>query len=731
MVGLKRRFAELIANVPPFRGAIERLRGSGAPIFMFHRVIPEGATCYDSEMTTSTELFEAFLGWISEKYRVVPLEELARAGVAHQNSLKPPCALTFDDGWHDNFTHAFPLLQSRQLPATVFLPVRFIGTNRRFWPEKLWECLQELGRRNEIESRLGRVIDSFPWCPRLAPGQMTFHALRRLLLTRPSSEAEAFVERLEESAGPMAALEGRAFLSWEEVSAMQKSGISFGSHTLHHTLLTRAEPSTVEREIRQSRRELAERLGAPPAGFSYPWGAMDWRIEQQAREAGYAYAVTTRRGLINGSHDPWSLPRLPISTSFLRGRRGKFSPSLLSSYIASQALKHGARTASLPAGYAPERLRIALVIDSIDSWEDGGTEQQIAKFIAALDPAHFALELYFLRPSRGLTAADFPCPVHVAASKTPGHGSRWATVRGLAALLKAQRPHIVQTFFRDGTYYGAVAARMARVPRVVIARRNFGHWKTAADRWALKVINRLAHAWQCNSRAVWESLKNNEGVPPDRIEILPNAIDLDKFSPPTSEERLAARRQLGLSSAAPVFVSVATLFPVKDPQTLIAAAALVRPALSDAQFLLVGEGPLRSVLSKRIEALGLTETVRLAGAQADVRLYLAAADAGLLTSRSEGSSNALLEYMAMGIPAVVTDLPANRELVEGEFFEAGNARELSSRVLSLWQDPKQRARMSGEYRRRAMEFGLEAFARRAQSYYLRLAAEYLPWDNEA
>jgi glycosyltransferase involved in cell wall biosynthesis len=138
----------------------------------------------------------------------------------------------------------------------------------------------------------------------------------------------------------------------------------------------------------------------------------------------------------------------------------------------------------------------------------------------------------------------------------------------------------------------------------------------------------------------------------------------------------------------------------------------------------VGEGPLRISLASRIEELGLTANVRLAGAQSDVRPYLAAADIGLLTSRSEGSSNSLLEYMAMGVPAVVTDLPANRELVEGEFFEAGNARELSSRVLSLWQDPQQRARMSEDYRRQAKEFGLDAFARRAQSYYATLAAEW-------
>lgn len=725
MPGLERRVAELLAGARPVRGFLQHLRKSGAPVFMFHRILPEGEPCYDPEMATSTKLFEALLDWISEEYQVLPLEELAGHGGVQQNGAKPLCALTFDDGWHDNFLHAFPLLRSRRLPATIFLPVRFIGTNRRFWQEELRTCLDELCRRNEIEPHVRRVIGSFPWCPWRAPEEMTFSRLRQLLLTRPSSEADAFVERLQECAGPIAALEGRAFLSWEEVSAMQKSGISFGSHTLDHTLLTRTDPATAAREILKSRQELAERLNGPPAGFSYPWGAMDRRIEQQARDAGYAYAVTTRVGLINGPLDPWSLPRLPVSTSFLRGRSEEFSTGLVSFYVASMGLKQRHPPASLPLDRAPERIRIALVIDSIDTWQDGGTEQQIAKLITALDSAYFAVELHFLRPSRGLAADDFPCPVHVAAPKTPGSGSRWATVRSLAGSLKLQRPHIVQTFFRDGTYYGVTAARIARVPRIVVARRNFGHWKTAADHWALKAVNRMVHAWQCNSRAVWESLRREEGVPPDRIEILPNAIDLDRFVPPANEGRLAARQELGLPASAPVFVSVATLFPVKDPQTLVEAAALVRAALPDAQFLLVGEGPLRNDLCKRIAELGLAETVRLLGAQRDVRPFIAAADVGLLTSQSEGCSNSLLEYMAMGLPAVVTDLPANHELVDGEFFAAGNANELSSRATSLWQDVKQRARMSGEYRSRAMEFGLDAFARRLQSYYVNMAATHL------
>ena len=371
---------------------------------------------------------------------------------------------------------------------------------------------------------------------------------------------------------------------------------------------------------------------------------------------------------------------------------------------------------------AAERLRIAFVLDSIDSWQAGGTEQQTAKFISALDPALFAVELYLLRPPAGMAPGDFPCPVHVASSTGPVGGARIKTLTGLIRLFRQQRPHIVQTFLRDGTYYGVTAAKLARVPVVVIARRNLGHWKTFVDRMALKVVNRMVDAWQCNSRAVAESLECEEGVPPDRIETLPNAIDLARFSPATAEERAHAREQLGLQRAEPVFVSVANLTPVKDPLTLVEAAGLVRGAFPQAQFVMIGEGPLRGALEDRIRMLGLSN-VRLDGAQRDVRPYLAAADVGLMTSRSEGSSNAVLEYMAMGVPAALSDIPANRELVPGTFFQVGNAAALAERIIKLWKCPELRKSLSGSYRSRAMEYGEEKFARHAQSFYLQLVGE--------
>ncbi len=723
---LKAALENIFDWLSPVMKVIGLLPVSGSPIFMFHRVLPEGELCYDSEMVTSPELFKGFQDWAEDHYQVVGLDELLKLR-GKNNGGKPLCAITFDDGWRDVFLHAFPLLRERKMSATVFLPVRFVGTTRRFWQERIWFCFEELRRRNGAEDVLKRLLLQFPWYPPVSVQEFNFDSVRQTLLRRSSQEAEEFAGRLEEAFGPGVGPPGPAFMDWTQVKAMQEGGVTFGSHTLNHTLLTCSDPKTARIEIEESREELSGFLGAPMRGFSYPWGAADRRIREQVRKAGYTYAVTTATKLVRDSADSFSLPRVAIGSAFLRGRNLQFAPRRMDFHIARTTLHTNSARQSAAARLRPQgKLRVAFVIDFIDAWEDGGTEKQLKKLIEALDREYFEPELYFMRPSQGLTEKDFPCPVRVASPLPGPERSRVKVLFHLVQLFRRHRPHLVQTFFRDSTYYGVTAAWIARVPVIVISRRNAGYWKTLRDRIALKLMNRMADAWQCNSRATYESLRSGESVPGEKIEILPNAIDLEKFSAATGGERASVRKRLGLPGVGPVLVSVANLTPVKGVETLVKAAAAVCRDFPEAKFLVVGEGPLRSSLEDRIEKQGLNGAVRLVGAQSDVRTYLAAADIGLLTSRSEGSSNTLLEYMAIGLPAVVSDVLANRELVDEVLFEPGNPSDLARKILILWGCADLRERLRRDYRDHVSRYGQELIAGRAQSYYLRLAAERLP-----
>jgi glycosyltransferase involved in cell wall biosynthesis len=364
-----------------------------------------------------------------------------------------------------------------------------------------------------------------------------------------------------------------------------------------------------------------------------------------------------------------------------------------------------------------------LVIDGIYDWRLGGTERQLVLLLASMDRRYFEPVLFVLGNSFAVEPGDVPCEMQLI--NRTGQARRLQTLMMLVKALRRFRPHFVQTFLIDGTFYGTLAARLAGVPVVIQTRRNVGYWQKPYHTAVLRLLDLVVNSWQCNSRTIANVLQASEGVPREKTEILPNLLDLAYFLPPSADERARAREQLALPPHDPVFVTVSMLRPVKDIPTIVEAAYLVRSSLPNARFLIVGTGPEYEKLKTRIEGLGLQDTVKLVGPQFDVRLWLSSADIGLLASRTEGSSNAVLEYRAMGLPAVVSDIPANRELVAEVLFIPGNPADLAEKILWLWEHEDVRQRLRHEYREAISQYNRDAFQRRASSYYIQLAADHL------
>jgi len=714
---LKHAFGRL----PFVNTAARRILSAGGSVFMLHRVLPKIEECYEPEMVTSKEAFADFLDWLNENYRVVPLDLLVSQRATTIDRKKPACAITFDDGWLDNFIHAFPLLKASNVPATIFLPVRFIGTSRRFWQERLSFCL---GKVRPLELRGALIEESarfFPWFPPAYDCLSHNGQLKRFLMTRPSEEAEEFVHHLAETARLDVVPSDRAFMNWDEVREMQAMGISFGSHTLNHALLTNTEPAKAIQEIRESRQELEERIGDKVTAFSYPWGATSLLTKEAVLRAGYDYAVTTRPGLIHSAVDRWLIPRLAVSDPILREGSTRFAPNKARLWFAKNVLQSTFidRVSPNPTK-SYDRIKIAFIIDQIDGWE-GGTESQLRVLIQALDDRYFESALLCIYRFPEVALDTFPCPVHFVCVNELYR--RFAPLRllRLVQLLRKIKPQITQTYFPEANSLGICSAKLARVPIIIGTTRNTTHSKSAVLRFASRISNKLANRWQCNSRSVWNFEIEKVHSSPAGMEILPNAVNPPRLLSTPAAQTTALREQFTVQG--PLIVSVANLRPVKDLLTLIEAAAHVHKHLAGAQFLLLGQGPMYADLQKRIAQLKLTHVVRLTGTQSDVYPYLAAADIGVLTSVSEGSSNSLLEYMAMGLPAVVSDIPANRDLVEQVFFTTGNSKNLAANLIELWGDAALRFDMSRRYRELASEYDLKACKQRAESFYHRLVAE--------
>jgi glycosyltransferase involved in cell wall biosynthesis len=184
------------------------------------------------------------------------------------------------------------------------------------------------------------------------------------------------------------------------------------------------------------------------------------------------------------------------------------------------------------------------------------------------------------------------------------------------------------------------------------------------------------------------------GIPTNKLHYVPNGV---RVLAKTAESVASMRRTLGVPGEVFAFFFVGRLYPVKDLGTLLNAfAALPLDVLARSRLYLVGDGPERAALEARRDALGLREKVLFLGARGDVAEVLAAADALVMSSKSEGLPMVLLEAMAAGVPCVATAVGGIPRLFgddRGVSVPARNSSELASAMATVARSPELRERL--------------------------------------
>ena len=262
--------------------------------------------------------------YLRRHYRLLPLEaaleELyasppAGGTAPARRDRRLPLVLTFDDGYHDNYTHAFALAKELQVPITIFLIPGYLQSGERFW----WLEGKHLSRQAKVDEA---TLDGRTYCLS-QPGERDAlaQAIDARLRYAPSvQEREAFLAAIRQelgSAGEATAEEaGERPMTWAEVKKMQESGwVSFGAHTMHHPILAYlSDPHEVRREVSDCRTLLEEQLGQPVRTFAYPVGKPEHIGEQgllAVKAAGYSWAVTTIEEVNTPQCDRYLLRRLP------------------------------------------------------------------------------------------------------------------------------------------------------------------------------------------------------------------------------------------------------------------------------------------------------------------------------------------------------------------------------------------------------------------------------------
>lgn len=295
----------------------------------------------------------------------------------------------------------------------------------------------------------------------------------------------------------------------------------------------------------------------------------------------------------------------------------------------------------------------------------GGTETQAVELARRLDPARYQVTIGCLRKEGPLLSRLAGSQVRViefSLGKGIDTPSGVAGMLGIARFLRRERMQIMHAHDLWSNIVGIVAAKIARVPVTITSQRDLSHdaWYGTYRRRVLRFLQGRSSAVLTNAKAIRDGLVE-DGISPRKVCVVYNGVDIDRFRSVKSNREWLFPESAGQK----LVVLVGNMnSDVKGHPVLISAAVEIVKAHPEVQFVLVGDGPKRREYDAMVEAAGLKQHFLFLGRRSDVPDILASCDIAVLPSLAEGLPNAVLEYLAAGLPVVATALGGNLEVVQ-------------------------------------------------------------------
>jgi len=324
-----RRFGSRLLFVTGATGVYRRLAlRNRAVVLMYHKVMPrnEGKSAIFEGMQVDPDTFERQMAYLRKHFHLLALDDLRLHVLNRIPFPTNSCLVTFDDGWKDNYTHAYPILKRYEVPAVVFLSVGNIGTGKMFWQERIFAALygmrEAAGRNPDSPARhrhlpVGIKVEELAAWPERKFREEVRERIRSLKKL-PLSSIEPIVDELSSLSGTCLDGDSGSFLSWEDVLTMSRGGIDFGSHGMSHDILTNISPEEVREEARTSKTIIEGKIRKSVHAFSYPNGNHDPVVRKCVDECGYEIAFGTNRGFARAEDDPMSLKRVNVHDDVTR-----------------------------------------------------------------------------------------------------------------------------------------------------------------------------------------------------------------------------------------------------------------------------------------------------------------------------------------------------------------------------------------------------------------------------
>jgi len=326
---------------------------------------------------------------------------------------------------------------------------------------------------------------------------------------------------------------------------------------------------------------------------------------------------------------------------------------------------------------------------------------------------------------------ELPCPYTILDYNGLLKISLPGVLKRLRKLIVEEDFQILQTFFEDSIFVAWLATRFIGHDIVLLSsRRDMGlgegnqPWYHRVYGLLLPLINRDFDGIVANSQQVKSYVANREKAHSDKIEVIYNGVDLPNQPDPPQIHNQSKNGEI-------IIAIVASLTPVKRHDVLIEAVSLIKPQLfgtrTNIKVIALGQGPEKERLEFLTRQLQVNDLFHFQGAVTNVSDYLSYVDIGVLCSDREGLSNAILEYMASGLPVVATEVGGNIEMVSdlnGRCVPADDPDALACALCELILDRQKRERMGGVSRKKVLEdFSWQRSLDHLESYYLKLTSK--------
>jgi peptidoglycan/xylan/chitin deacetylase (PgdA/CDA1 family) len=296
---------------------------------MYHRILPQDDKRSQAEepgMTVRPETFRQHINILKHYFSIVKLADWIQLKSEGKELPSKSCAITFDDGWVDNFEFAFPILKETNVPATIFVVSDMVGKNEVFWPERLIRLINQISSHfpqywSHPELKwLQQDSSNYRFSERL-PTREELSALITCVKSYSDQEINDRLTHIETVLKTDTGTHFPSLLNWNQVTEMVSSGlVEIGSHTCHHVRLNEQTPvELIKSEVIDSKAEIEKNIAQTTKSFCFPNGDYCPLSLDLVRQ-NYLGAVTTQSGWNTADADIHKLQRIGIHQDIAHDR---------------------------------------------------------------------------------------------------------------------------------------------------------------------------------------------------------------------------------------------------------------------------------------------------------------------------------------------------------------------------------------------------------------------------